>query len=70
MASAVASHDNLQVLIPMIGHPFWFDTAENEWRELFWDYIPKWLSIRDRNILSGYYEGQTSFYNMEYIRHG
>ncbi len=28
MASAVASHDNLQVLIPMIGHVFWFDTPE------------------------------------------
>jgi len=30
MASAVASHDNLQVLIPMIGHPFWFNTPEND----------------------------------------
>lgn len=68
MSSAVASHDNLQVLIPMIGHPFWFDTAENEWRELFWEHIPEWLSIRDRDILSGYYEGQTSFYNVDYIK--
>ncbi len=68
MASAVASHDNLQVLIPMIGHVFWFDTPENEWRELIWEYIPDWLSIRDKSILSGYYEGETSFYNMDYIK--
>jgi hypothetical protein len=43
MASAVASHDNLQVLIPMIGHAFWYDTPENEWKDTFWEYIPNWL---------------------------
>lgn len=68
MASAVASHDNLQVLIPMIGHPFWYNTPENEWAELFWQYIPGWLSISDRNILTGYYEGDSTFYNLEYIK--
>ncbi len=68
MASAVASHDNFQVLISMIGHPFWFDTPENEWKDTFWEYIPTWLSVRDKSILSGYYDGESSLYNMEYIK--
>ena len=68
MSSAVASHDNYQVLIPMIGHPFWYDTPENEWKELFWNHIPNWLSIQDRQILTGYYEGESSFYNIDYIK--
>ena len=68
MASAVASHDNFQVLIPMIGHPFWFDTPENEWGELFWEHIPEWLSIRDEQILTGYYEGESTFHTLEHIK--
>jgi hypothetical protein len=68
MASAVASHDNFQVLIPMIGHPFWFDTPENEWAELFWEHVPEWLSIRDEGILTGYYEGESTFHTLEHIK--
>jgi len=67
MASAVASHDNFQVLIPMIGHAFWFDTPENEWGEIFWDHIPEWLSISDKDILTGYYEGESTFHTVENI---
>jgi hypothetical protein len=68
MASAVASHDNLQVLIPMVGHPFWFNTPENEWDELFWQYIPDWLSIRDKGILTGYYEGESTFHTIDHMK--
>ena len=67
MASAVASHDNLQVLIPMIGHPFWFDTPENEWGELFWQYLPDWLTIKDRQVLAGFYEGESNFHTLDHV---
>ena len=68
MASAIASHDHAQVLIPMIGHVFWFDTPENEWRELLHRYIPTWGTVQDKQILEGFYEGQTTFYRIEVLQ--
>ena len=68
MSSAIASHDHAQVLIPMIGHVFWFDTPENEWRELIWTYMPQWVTISNKEILTGYYRGDSTFYQWEIVR--
>lgn len=68
IASAIASIDMIQILIPTMGHAFWFNTPENEWEELFWRYLPMWLLVSDHNVLSGYYKGETSIYKIEYIK--
>ena len=68
MASAIASHDHTQVLIPMIGHVFWYDTPENEWRELLHRYMPTWGTVQDKYILEGFYEGQTTLYRIEVLK--
>ena len=68
MASAIASHDHTQVLIPMIGHVFWYDTPENEWRELLHRYMPTWGTVQDKAILEGFYEGQTTLYRAEVLK--
>ncbi len=68
MASAIASHDHTQVLIPMIGHVFWYDTPENEWRELLYRYMPSWGTVQDKGILEGFYEGQTTLYRTEVLQ--
>lgn len=68
MSSAVASHDQVQVLAPMIDHAFWYDSPENEWRELFWQYLPSWLTVRDKEILSGFYKGESSFHQIPIIK--
>ena len=65
LASTICGHGFMQVLIPIIAHPFWFATPENEWRELFFNYIPRWLSVADKGVLKGYYEGESSFYTTE-----
>ena len=52
----------MEILIPMIGHPFRFATPENEWRELFWEQLPEWLTIRDEKTLNAFYEGDSSLY--------
>lgn len=66
--SSLCSHDMMQILIPTIGHAFWFATPENEWAELFHRYLPKWLTISDQRVLSGYYEGETNFFKAQYIK--
>ena len=68
MGSVVASHDFGQILVPLIGHASWFETPENEWKELFFPYIPKWLTIQDKSILEGYYDGDSTLYRIEQLK--
>jgi hypothetical protein len=63
MATSLFGHDMIQILIPLMTYPFWFATPENEWRELFWGYLPKWLTVDDREIMRGYYEGNATLYD-------
>ena len=67
LASAMAGHDMIQVLVPEIGHPFRFATPENKWGSMFLDYIPKWLSVRDKDVLNGFYQGASTLYRRETI---
>ncbi len=59
-----AGHDTFQNLFGQIAHAFWFATPENEWEQLFFRYIPSWLTVEDRVVLEDYYRGESSIYNM------
>lgn len=65
VATCIVGHDMLQILVPMMGHAFWFATAENEWQDLFWPHIPHWLVVSDKSVLRGYYYGDSSLYKVE-----
>lgn len=67
VASTMAAQDMVQVLIPMIPHPFWFATPENEWVQLFHRFIPEWLSVRDKTVLKGYFLGESTLYRRDHI---
>ena len=67
VTSAIAGHSTLEILIPILGHAFWFATPENDWSNLFWRYIPKWLSVDDKKVLLGYYEGDSTLYMPQHI---
>lgn len=62
LATAVGGFDTIQVITQILGHPFWAATPENEWRELLWNYIPRWLTVSDLQALKGYYKGNSSLY--------
>ena len=68
LASAVCATDMIQVLMPMLGHSFWFASPENEWQELFGRYIPEWLTVSDTSVLSGYYNGESTLYEAYKIK--
>ncbi len=68
LTSCFASHDCIQVLAPIMAHPFRFANPVNQWAELFLDYIPPWLSVRDEVSLRGMYEGGTSIFLPENFR--
>jgi len=68
ISSAVAGLDMVGMLVTLLGHPFWFATPENEWQTLFIKYIPSWLTVNDKNVLTGYYEGESSLYTIAHIK--
>ena len=40
-----------------ISYPFYYATAENEWRQLIHPYIPDWLMVHDAETVRKFYEG-------------
>jgi len=68
MSTAVAGTDVLQILIPMLPHPTWFATPENEWADLFGRFLPSWLTVSDKSVLTGFYQGESTFYTSAHIK--
>ena len=68
IGSGLAGVDRLLVLIPLPGHAHWFATPENDWVGLFHRYVPPWLTVADRHILEGYYNGTSTFYRWPVFR--
>ncbi|MCY3552873.1 MAG: hypothetical protein OXH39_20630 [Candidatus Poribacteria bacterium] len=67
VASATAGHSMMEILVPTLGHAFWFATPENDWKDLFWRYIPRWLAVVDKDVLSGYYEGDSTLHTKQHL---
>jgi len=68
VATALSGYDMMQCLVSLIGTPIWYATPENEWHELFERYLPDWLVIKDKDVLTGYFEGDTTLYTAEYFK--
>lgn len=68
MASAMAGHGLMQLLIPIMGHAFWYATPENDWASLFHRYLPTWLTVQDRSALKDHYMGYSTFYTIEHLK--
>ena len=66
-ATALNGYDMMQCLVSIIGTGTWYATPENEWMQHFGRYLPSWLTIKDREILSPFYEGGTTFYLAKHI---
>ncbi|MBI1928898.1 hypothetical protein HYR99_32215 [Candidatus Poribacteria bacterium] len=62
VSSGIAGLDMMRVLMAVLVGPIWYARPENEWAELFWRFIPPWLTVRDRNVLQGFAEGESSLY--------
>lgn len=62
VVSSLCSHDMMEILVTILGHPFRFATPENEWRELFAKQLPAWLTVSDEKALRNYYEGNSTLY--------
>ncbi|MBM3215597.1 hypothetical protein FJZ36_11860 [Candidatus Poribacteria bacterium] len=68
LASGIAGHDFLRVLIPMIPHAFQFATPENEWADLFHGLVPDAIALKNRDVLTELYRGESTVYTMARLR--
>jgi hypothetical protein len=65
-AGNIAGVGMVQMLVPLLGHIFYYATPANHW-EQYHPYVPTWL-VPDTSVLTGYYEGQTTFFTAATIR--
>ena len=66
-ACSLCSINTMGFLFTTLGHSTWFATPENEWAELFWSYMPEWLTVSDMRVLNAYYNGESSLYSANYM---
>ncbi len=67
-STALNGTDMIKCLVSLVGNGSWYATPENDWENLFGQHLPDWLTISNRKILSGYYEGDSTLYVSEHIR--
>ncbi|MBC8233402.1 hypothetical protein H8E77_27960 [bacterium] len=68
MGSAISGHGMMQILVPLMGHGFWYASAENDWQNLIWPHIPRWMVVTEKIALRAHYMGESTFYNIEYVK--
>ncbi len=64
---AFMSYDMFLPLVSIIVHAFYFASPENEWRDLFWNYLPDWLTISNSEVVRAFYLGDASIFEMRYF---
>ena len=57
VAVAIPSKAFAEYLLPDLVAPYYLATPENEWVELFHQYIPSWLAVSDGHAVSYFYKG-------------
>jgi hypothetical protein len=65
IGSTVCGHGFMQLLIPLMGHAYWFATPENDWANLILPHIPSWMGVSDKTALTNHYRGDSTFYSSE-----
>jgi len=65
---AFTAHDNMVCLMGVLPHATFFATAENDWINLFYQYLPDWLVIRDDKTAYYFYKGESAFWSTGFYR--
>ena len=68
VATGAGGHATAEMVTQLVGYPFWFATPENEWEDLFYNYLPRWLMVEDKNVLEGFYTANESLYETDVFR--
>ena len=67
-ATALNGTDMIKALVSLLGNGTWHATVENDWANLFGQHLPDWITVQDRQVLRGYYEGDSTLYTDAHLR--
>lgn len=67
VASSLAGHDQIEILVPAMGWGAWYATAENRWSELFFRFVPDYLVVKNKRPLTGFFEGNSTLYTQSHL---
>ena len=67
VATSIAGHHFLPLLVPTIPYAHWFATPENEWAQIIHPHVPAWLTISDKRTMQGYFVGQSTLYTDQHL---
>ena len=68
MSGTIVGESMFEGLFGSILHPIRYATEENEWRELFYRYIPKWFTVTEKSVLDSYYLGDSNLYEVKQLK--
>jgi len=68
IVTALCAIDAMEALLCIIPYAFWRATPENRWETLFHRYAPDFLVVRDPEVLQGFYEGHSSFWQAAHLQ--
>ncbi len=57
VTSGIPSSGLLRYMIPCGTVPYYFANSGNLWQQLFWDRIPQWMAVSDRDAVVWFWEG-------------
>ncbi len=66
-STALCGYDMMQCLVSLMGTGIWYATNENEWITLFSHHLPDWLVVKDIDVLTSFYTGESSFYISKHL---
>ncbi len=66
--TGLCSMSQIPWLFPAMAHPFFYATGENRWQERLWPHLPTHLTVREPEVLSGFYLGDASLLQQGYLR--
>jgi len=67
IASSLAGHDQIEILVPAMGWARWYATPENRWQELFPRYVPDYLVVDSKRALTGFFLGNSTLYTRQHL---
>ncbi len=68
VGTALAGHDQLQVLSTLLTYPFYYATPANDWANLFFDRLPSGLLVSDPAAVKGFWEGAPTLYSWKALQ--
>ncbi|WP_395137944.1 DUF6785 family protein, partial [Armatimonas sp.] len=68
ICSALAGHDTIEVLLPILAYPVYRANATNNWELDLIPRLPKHLVVTDKDALKPYFEGHSTLYQADHLR--